>query len=138
MSDTASEAKNTVFVSTFTDGILDPGKPMLGPVRDGGTIVANTAPGCWGPMITPSIKGGHEVTQPVAVENAQPGDAVAIRIRDVTVTSLATASGHDEIVSGYFNGDPYVAAKCPHCDMLYPETRIEGTGPEAVRCVTCV
>jgi formamidase len=137
MSDTAGKAKNTVFVSTFTDGILDPGKPMLGPVRCGGTIVANTAPGCWGPMITPSIKGGHEVTQPVAVETAQPGDAVAIRIRDITVTSLATASGHDEMVSGYFNGDPYVAAKCPHCDTLYPETRIEGTGPEAVRCVSC-
>ena len=24
----------TVFVDQFTDGILDPGKPMLGPVRD--------------------------------------------------------------------------------------------------------
>jgi formamidase len=131
------KAQNTVFVSTFTDGILDPAKPMLGPVRDGGVIVANTAPGCWGPMITPSIKGGHEVTQPVAVENAQPGDAVAIRIRDITVTSVATASGHDEVVEGYFHGDPYVAAKCPHCDTLYPETRIEGTGPEAVRCAAC-
>ena len=110
---------------------------MLGPVRDGGTIVANTAPGCWGPMITPSLKGGHEVTRPVAVENALPGDAVAIRIRDINVTSVATASGHDEIIDGYFNGDPYVAAKCPTCDKVNPETRIEGTGPEAVRCAVC-
>jgi formamidase len=133
----AGQAKNTVFVTTFTDGILDPKKPMLGPVKDGGTIIANTAPGCWGPMITPSLKGGHEVTQPVAVENAEPGDAVAIRIRDITVTSTATASGHDEMIDGYFLGDPYVAAKCPTCDKIYPETRIEGTGPEAIRCVTC-
>ena len=132
-----NEAKSTVFVDTFTDGLLDPRKPMLGPVRDGGTIVANTAPGCWGPMITPSLKGGHEVTRPVAVEKALPGDAVAIRIRDINVTSVATASGHDEIIDGYFNGDPYVAAKCPTCDKVNPETRIEGTGPEAVRCAVC-
>jgi formamidase len=133
----SKRAENTVFVSTFTDGILDPEKQMLGPVMDGGTIIANTAPGCWGPMITPSIKGGHEVTQPVAVENAEPGDAVAIRIRDITVTSVATASGHDEIIDGYFLGDPYVAAKCPNCGKLYPETRVEGIGPEAIRCVNC-
>jgi len=60
-------ASQTVFVNQFTNGILDPTKPMLGPVRDGGHIVANTAPGCWGPMITPEIRGGHEVTVP---ENA--------------------------------------------------------------------
>jgi formamidase len=131
------KAENTVFVSTFTDGILDPEKQMLGPVRDGGTIIANTSPGCWGPMITPSLKGGHEVTQPVAVENAESGDAVAIRIREITVTSIATASGHDEMIDGHFLGDPYVAAKCSNCDTLYPETRIEGTGPEAIRCVNC-
>jgi len=133
----AGQAKNTVCVTTFTDGILDPQKQMLGPVKDGGTIIANTTPGCWGPMITPSIKGGHEVTQPVAVESAEPGDAVAIRIRDITVTSTATASGHDEMIDGYFLGDPYVAAKCPNCDTIYPETRIEGTGPEAIRCANC-
>ena len=131
------QAKNTIFVTTFTDGILDPKKPMLGPVRDGGTIIANTAPGCWGPMITPSLKGGHEVTQPVAVENTEPGDAVAIRIRDITVTSTATASGHDEMIDGHFLGDPYVAAKCSNCDKIYPETRVEGTGSEAIRCVAC-
>jgi len=64
MTETRTEARRTVMVSELTDGILDPAKPMLGPVTSGGTIVGNTAPGCWGPMITPRIRGGHEVTQP--------------------------------------------------------------------------
>ena len=85
----------TVFVDKFTDGILDPAKAFLGPVKDGGHVIANTAPGCWGPMITPSLKGGHEVTVPVAVAGAEVGDAVMIRIKDITITSSATASGND-------------------------------------------
>src|SRR5690606_41868461 len=72
----------------FRSSVLDPEAPMLGPVEDGGTIIANTAPGCWGPMITPRLRGGHEVTQPVYVEGAEPGDGIAIRIRDITVTSI--------------------------------------------------
>jgi len=57
-----TKAVETVFVNKFTNGILNPQDEMLGPVRDGGTIIANTAPGCWGPMITPAIRGGHDVT----------------------------------------------------------------------------
>ncbi|WP_144932758.1 acetamidase/formamidase family protein [Paenibacillus sp. 32O-W] len=132
-----SNAQETVYVSTFTDGILDPAKPMLGPVRDGGHIVANTTPGCWGPMITPKLRGGHEVTQPVYVEGAEVGDAIAIHIKSIRVTSLATASGNDKTVEGRFLGDPFVAAKCPDCGTFYPETRIEGIGPEAIRCAQC-
>ena len=90
----------TVFVNEFTNGLLDPSAPMLGPVRDGGNIVANTVAGCWGPMITPALRGGHEVTKPVYVEGAEPGDAIAIRIRSIEVTSEATASGVE------FNGFP--------------------------------
>ena len=41
------------------------------------------------------------------------------------------------MIDGYFLGDPYVASKCLNCDTLYPETRIEGTGPEAIRCANC-
>ncbi len=63
-------------------------------VKDGGHIVANTAPGCWGPMITPELKGGHEVTKPVFVEGAEVGDAIAIHINSIRVTSMATASGN--------------------------------------------
>lgn len=132
-----SEGQETVFVGTFTNGVLDPGKPMLGPVRDGGYIVANTAPGCWGPMITPAIRGGHEVTQPVYVAGAEVGDAIAIRIKSIRVTSVATASGNDRFMEGRYLGDPYVAGKCPECGTLYPETRIEGIGQQAIRCAKC-
>jgi len=127
----------TVFVDQFTNGILDPERSMLGPVRDGGHIVANTAPGCWGPMITPELRGGHEVTVPVAVAGAQVGDAIALRIQDITVTSLATASGNDKFMEGRFLGDPYVAAQCPECGTLYPKSRIEGIGQTAIRCDNC-
>lgn len=130
-------ARETVFVDHFTNGVLDPGQPMLGPVRDGGFVVANTAPGCWGPMITPAIRGGHEVTQPVYVEGAAVGDAIVIRIRSIRVTSLATASGNDQMMTGRFLGDPYVAGQCPECGTLYPETFVKGIGPTAIRCAKC-
>jgi formamidase len=132
-----SRAKRTVIVSELTDGILDPAQPMLGPLTAGGTIVGNTAPGCWGPMITPRIRGGHEVTRPVFVDGAMPGDAVILRIRDINVTSVATASGHDRWVEGHYLGDPYAAPRCPSCGTLYPETYVEGIGQQAVRCVKC-
>ncbi|MBL8055485.1 MAG: acetamidase/formamidase family protein [Anaerolineales bacterium] len=130
-------SQRTVLVDQFTNGILDPEQPMLGPVKDGGHIIANTAPGCWGPMITPAIRGGHEVTRPVAVEGAAVGDAIALRLQAITVTSLATASGNDILMSGRFLGDPYVAGRCPQCGTLYPETHLEGIGQTAVRCNQC-
>ena len=61
--------------------LIGPDLPMLGTIKSGVTVVLRTAPGCWGPMITPEIIGGHEVTQPIAIEGAEPGDAVAIKIR---------------------------------------------------------
>ena len=135
---TEVKCAGTVFVDRFTDGVLDPAKPMLGPVKDGGFIVANTAPGCWGPMITPELKGGHEVTVPVAVEGAEVGDAIAIRIRSVTVTSYATASGNDTCPdAARFRGDPYVAKQCPKCGAYHPKTVLEGTGRGSVRCASC-
>jgi len=133
----AEEAHQTVFVDTFTNGLLGPEVPMLGPVANGGHIVWNSTPGCWGPMITPSIRGGHEVSQPVAVAGAQVGDAIAIRIKDVEVTSLATASGSDQPVEGRFNGDPFCAPVCAECAAEWPETRVEGIGQAAIRCANC-
>jgi formamidase len=132
-----STAAETVYVDRFCDGIIGPGAEVLGTVRDGGHIVANTAPGCWGPMITPAIKGGHEVTLPVAVEGAEVGDAIAIRIRSIDVTSIATASGNDRTIEGRFNGDPYCAKVCAQCGAEDEATVVEGIGPDCVRCAAC-
>jgi formamidase len=133
----ARNIHQTVLVDTFTDGLLGPDVPMLGPVADGGHIVWNSTPGCWGPMITPAIRGGHEVAQPVAVAGAEVGDAIAIRIKDIEVTSLATASGTDQPMEGRFNGDPFCAPVCPGCGTEWTQTRIQGIGPESIRCVKC-
>jgi formamidase len=128
---------DSIHVSTFTEGLVGPSIPMLGPVADGGTIVADTAPGCWGPMITPAFEGGHEVTTPVAVEGAVPGDAIAIRIKKVRVCSTATSSGTMAAVEGRYRGDPFVARYCPQCGTEHPDSRVEGIGAEAIHCAAC-
>jgi formamidase len=126
-----------VTIDRFTDGVLDPSRPMFGPVCDGGIIHGVTAPGCWGPMITPAIRGGHEVTIPVAVSGAEVGDAIAITIQEIIITSLATSSGTGRAIDGRFNGDPFVAAVCPGCGELNPKTVVRGIGSESVRCANC-
>jgi formamidase len=131
------EALDVVEVDTFTGGIVGPSQQMLGPVKNGGTIVANTAPGCWGPMITPKFQGGHEVTQPVAVQGAEIGDAIAIKLKRVEVTSLATSSGVMQFVDGRYLGDPFVAKLCPKCGTQSPATHLEGIGQQAVHCDIC-
>jgi formamidase len=130
-------AKRIVIVNEFTNGILDPNMEMVGPVKDGGYIVATTAPGCWGPMITPSIKGGHEVTKPVYVENAKIGDSIAITVHQIKITSTVTSSGNEKTYSERFIGDPFVSGKCPKCGTVYPDTIIEGIGEDAIRCKNC-
>ncbi|AKG73606.1 acetamidase/formamidase family protein [Salinicoccus halodurans] len=134
---TSHDARHTVFVDEFTNGILDPEEKMRYTVKNGGHIVANTAPGCWGPMITPELKGGHEVTKPVFVEGAEVGDAIAIHINSIRVTSDATASGNDKPMEGRFTGDPFVAGICPNCGAKNPKSKIEGIGQGAVRCAEC-
>lgn len=134
-------AKNTpvttLFVDKYTNGILSPDAEMLGPLKSGGRIVAHTAPGCWGPMITPELRGGHEVTVPVYIEGARPGDAVAISIESITVTSDASSSGTDAALEGRFNADPYVAKQCPACGLASPESEVRGSGQDAVVCKAC-
>lgn len=71
------------------------------------------------------------------VDGAEVGDAVALRIKDVQITSLASSSGNDQPMDGRFNGDPYCAGVCPGCGTEWPETRVDGIGPESVRCATC-
>ncbi|MCL2616182.1 MAG: acetamidase/formamidase family protein [Defluviitaleaceae bacterium] len=127
----------TVIVNKFTNGILDPSCEMLGPLESGGRMIVHTAPGCWGPMLTPKLRGGHEVTVPVFVQGAKPGDAVAITIESIVVTSDATSSGTDAAVDGRFTSDPFVAAKCANCGQEYPESEIQGTGIQAIVCKNC-
>jgi len=88
-------------------------------------------------MITPKFKGGHEVTKPIRVEGAEVGDAVAIKIRDIEVTSVATSTGSMDENEGAFGDDPFVDHKCPECGASWPESVVEGTGEEAIRCADC-
>lgn len=132
-----SPPQDVIEVNAYTRGVIGPTLTMLGPIRDGGRIVTGTPPGCWGPMITPIFRGGHEVTQPVAVEGAEVGDAVALKILRCDVASLATSSGVMEFVEGRYVGDPFVAKRCSACGTESPPSHVEGTGDEAVHCSVC-
>ena len=70
-------------------------------------------------MITPEIRGGHEVTMPVAV--AAPKWRRHHPHQDITVTSLATASGNDQMMSGRFLGDPLRGRQMPGVQRTLPE-----------------
>lgn len=128
---------NRLRVDHYTSGIIGPSQPMLGPLADGGTLITGTPPGCWGPMITPAFEGGHEVTQPVAIAGAEIGDAVAIKIKSMRVTSLATSSGVMSFVEGRYNGDPFVSKFCAKCGTEHPASHVEGIGEDAIRCNNC-
>lgn len=132
-----SDAQSLVEVYEYSDGIVGPGIEPAGTVRDGGIIRTGTPPGCWGPMITPKFQGGHEVTRPVMVEGAEIGDAIAIKLKKVQVTSVATSSGVMEFVEGRYLGDPFVAKLCPNCGTTSPSSHIDGIGDDAVRCDNC-
>lgn len=135
------QASDHVLVDRYTD-IVGPSNEMLGPVRDGGRIEFLTVPGCWGPMITPSLRSGHEVTLPVRVEGAEVGDAVALYVETLEQVSRATTSGTHAGWDGRFISDPFVANICPTCrdagrHFLYPDTYLDGIGEAAVRCSAC-
>lgn len=124
-------------VNCYSGGIIGPSLPMLGPLANGGTLKTGTPPGCWGPMITPAFQGGHEVTQPVEIEGAEVGDAVALKIKRMRVTSLATSSGVMSFVEGRYHGDPFVSKFCSVCGTEHPASHVEGIGEEAIRCNHC-
>lgn len=138
---TSDLAQDHVLVDRYTD-IVGPSNEMLGPVKDGGRIEYITVPGCWGPMITPSLRSGHEVTLPVRVEGAKVGDAVALYVETLEQTSRATTSGTHMGVDDRFISDPFVAKICPTCrdagrHFLYPDTYLDGIGESAVKCSAC-
>ena len=128
-------------VDRYTD-IVGPSNEMLGPVVNGGRIEFITVPGCWGAMITPSLRSGHEVTLPVRIQGAKVGDAVALHIEKIEQLSAATSSGTSSPWDGRYISDPFVAGICPTCrdagrHFLYPDTYLDGIGESAVRCKTC-
>ncbi len=129
--------EDEIYNDSYTNGIIGPHTRMIGVLADGGRIRFLTTPGCWGPMITPNLRGGHEVNTPVQVENADVGDSVVIRVEEVKVVSEASSSGVDRWVEGAYRGDPYVAKRCPVCREPWPDYRVEGIGDEAVRCAKC-
>src|SRR5579883_343656 len=131
------EVQDEIFVDEYTGGLVGPGLGFAGTVKDGGRIRCVVPPGCWGPMITPEFRGGHEVTRPVAVAGAQVGDAIAITIESMRVLSLATSSGTMVTNAAAFGDDPFVDKKCPSCGMAWPATRVEGTGENSIRCANC-
>jgi acetamidase/formamidase len=131
------EVQQVLDVDQYTLGLVGPDREWAGTVADGGTIRTHTPPACWGPMITPSFRGGHEVTNPIRVEGAAVGDAVALHIRDVEVTSIATSTGSMVEHEGAFGDDPFVDHECPECGTPWPESVVEGTGEEAIRCAEC-
>ncbi len=128
---------NSIVHTSKMAWVLDPKEPMEGPVADGGMIVARVSPGCWGAMITPDYASGHEVTHPIAVEGAEIGDSVCLRIKKINVLSLATTSGTDSFIEGNFVGDPFVAKKCPGCGLINPKTYLDGVGEDAIKCAVC-
>mgnify|MGYP002762281886 FL=1 len=124
-------------VDRFTLGLVGPEQEWAGTVADGGTVRTHTPPACWGPMITPEFRGGHEVTRPIRVENAEPGDALVVRIKDVEVTSVATSTGSMAEREGAFDDDPFVDHRCPECGTEWPESVVEGIGEESIKCAEC-
>src|SRR5260370_16679812 len=108
-----SEIKDEVFVDEYTGGLVGPSLGFKATVKDGGHISCVVPPGCWGPMITPEFRGGHEVTRPVAVEGAKVGDAVAITIESMRVLSLATSPRTMSPTTNPFVHNPFLAKKCP-------------------------
>lgn len=130
-------ASELLIIQQYADGVLDPEVPFLGPLKDGGTIIAYVAPGGWGPMITPLIKGSQEVTMPVEIEGAEVGDSIAIEIRSIDVQSEAAVGGVSELHVDRFIRDPLLKVKCPGCGKLHPQTYLEYGAKELVRCATC-
>jgi acetamidase/formamidase len=133
----SQQVQQELEVDEYTLGLVGPEQEWAGTVADGGTVRTHTPPACWGPMITPSFRGGHEVTRPIRVENAEVGDALVVRIEDVEVTSAATSTGSMDEREDAFGDDPFVDHRCPGCGTEWPETVVEGTGEDAIRCANC-
>lgn len=101
------------------------------------TVTIELPPGCWGPMITPSIKSGHEVSTPLYIENANIGDSILIDILDIKVISDYSISGISEKVTGNYELDPTTKAICPNCKTENPLTEVKDIGKDGIVCKKC-
>ncbi|MEF8807965.1 acetamidase/formamidase family protein [Natronomonas sp.] len=133
----SQQVQKELEVDQYTLGLVGPEQEWAGTVADGGTVRTHTPPACWGPMITPEFRGGHEVTRPIRVDGAEPGDALVVHINDVEVTSVATSTGSMAEREGAFGDDPFVDHVCPECGTEWPDSVVEGTGEDAIRCADC-
>ncbi len=106
-------------------------------INDGDEILVTTPPGCWGPMITPAIKSGHEVSKPVNLNGAKVGDSIALYIKKVEVKSNYASSGTGKRNNENFEKDPTVNAICPVCNISNPKTILKSTGDKGIVCIQC-
>jgi formamidase len=137
MGDLIVEANAELTVTRYTRGLIGPNVTPAGFVKNGGRIHAIAPPGCWGPMITPTFHGGHEVTAPVQIEGAEVGDGIALFIEKEWIRSKASASGVMTTNAKAFKDDPFVDKHCPGCGKPWPDYVVDGTGQRAVRCAAC-
>ena len=131
------QGSKTVFVDRFCDGIIGPSTEMLGPVRDGGHIVANTAPGCWGPMITPVDQGRPRGD----AAGRRRGRRGRRRGRDPHPRHLGHLAGHGLGQRPHDRGPlqrrPLLRKVCRGAASEDEATVVEGIGPDSVRCANC-
>lgn len=106
-------------------------------IKGKSTAEVELSPGCWGPMVTPSIKSGHEVSRPIYVEGAEPGDSILIKVNKINIKSKYSSSGVSKGIEDHFIDDPTTKAFCPHCNKLNPETKVIDIGPDGIVCATC-
>src|SRR5690606_5149031 len=129
----SNNAVDYLLVNEFSGGIVGLSQRMLGSLKNGGTLKTGTPPGCWGPMITPAFQGVHEVTLPVFIEGTEVGDAVALKIKKMKVTLIATSSGVMSFVEGRYHSDPFVVKYCNACGTEKAVRDGQGIGGEDIR-----
>ena len=91
---------NTLAVNDHV-AVLDPDDRFVHGARDGTRMSVRAAPGCWGPMITPELPSGHEVSRPIHIDDAEPGATIALWVRGLGQISSATTSGTGRLVEAF-------------------------------------
>ena len=111
---------------------------MLGPVADGGHIVWNSTPGCWGPMITP-VDPRRPRGRPSRWRWRAPRSAT--RSRSASRTSRSPRWRPRRAPISRWRAASTAIRSARRCARVAgpsgPQTRIEGIGPEAIRCANC-